>query len=92
MAKQICIKLGMYIMAPELISTPYFINPSYQSVCLHVVPIIVARHRLGKKKNAFVATQRLRKNVTAATNTRNNRIIGRVVFYAVGAESKKMGD
>jgi hypothetical protein len=38
------------------ISTAYFINPSHQSVCLHVYPFIVARQRLGK-------------NVTAATNT-----------------------
>jgi hypothetical protein len=27
-------KLGMYIMAPDPISTPCFINPSHQSVCL----------------------------------------------------------
>jgi hypothetical protein len=43
-------------MAPEPISTAYFINPSHQSVCLYVYPPIVARQRLGK-------------NVTAATNT-----------------------
>jgi hypothetical protein len=49
-------KLGMYIMAPELISTAYFTNPSHQSACLYVYPSIVAR-------------QRLIKNVTAATNT-----------------------
>jgi hypothetical protein len=54
----------MYIVAPESISTAYFINPFFQSVCLYVYPPIVAR-------------QRLRKNVTSATNTRNNREIGR---------------
>jgi hypothetical protein len=43
-------------MAHEPISTAYFINPSHQSVCLYVYPLIVARQRLGK-------------NVTAATNT-----------------------
>jgi hypothetical protein len=48
-------KLGMYIMAPEPISTAYFINPSHQSVCLFVYPLIVAR-------------QRPSKNDTAATN------------------------
>jgi hypothetical protein len=45
----------MYIMAPDPISTAYFINPSYQSVSV-CVSLIVARQRLGK-------------NVTAATNT-----------------------
>jgi hypothetical protein len=30
--------LGMYIMATELISSAYFMNPSYQSVCLYVYP------------------------------------------------------
>jgi hypothetical protein len=46
----------MYITAPEPIITAYFINPSHQSVCLYVYPLIVAR-------------QWLSKNVTAATNT-----------------------
>jgi hypothetical protein len=46
----------MYIMAPEPVSTAYYINPSHQSVCIYVYPLIVARQRLGKK-------------VTAATNT-----------------------
>jgi hypothetical protein len=44
------------MMAPEPISAVYFINPSYESVCLYVYPSIVARERIGK-------------NVTAATNT-----------------------
>jgi hypothetical protein len=34
----IFMKLGMYIMAPEPISTAYYINPSHQSVCLYVYP------------------------------------------------------
>jgi hypothetical protein len=45
MSKQILMKLGMYIIAPEPISTAYFINPSHQSVCLYVYPHIVARQR-----------------------------------------------
>jgi hypothetical protein len=49
-------KVGMYIMAREPISTAYLINPSNQSVCLNMYPAIVARQWLGK-------------NVTAATNT-----------------------
>jgi hypothetical protein len=48
-------KLGMYIMAPEPISTAYFIDPSHQSVSVSVSPI--------------VARQRLDKNFTAAMNT-----------------------
>jgi hypothetical protein len=43
-------------MAPEPISTAYFINSSHQSLYLYVYPLIVAKQRLGK-------------NVTAATNT-----------------------
>jgi hypothetical protein len=46
----------MYIMAPEPISTAYLINPSHQSVYLHVYPPIISRQRPGI-------------NVTAATNT-----------------------
>jgi hypothetical protein len=34
MPEPIFMKLGMYIMTPEAISTPYFINPSHQSMCL----------------------------------------------------------
>jgi hypothetical protein len=49
-------KLGMYITAPESISTAYFIYPSHQSVCVYEYLPIVARQRLGR-------------NVTAATNT-----------------------
>jgi hypothetical protein len=33
MAESIFMKLGIYIVAPELISAAYFINPSHQSVC-----------------------------------------------------------
>jgi hypothetical protein len=66
----------MYIMAPEPISTAYFINPSNQCVCLYVYPPVVVR-------------QRFLKNVTEVTNTRNNRIVGRVTFYAVRVLSKE---
>jgi hypothetical protein len=34
MPEPIFMKLGMYIMTPELISTDYFIHPFHQSVCL----------------------------------------------------------
>jgi hypothetical protein len=46
MPNPLFIKLGMYIMAPEPISTAYFINPSHQSLCMYVYSI-VARQRLG---------------------------------------------
>jgi hypothetical protein len=55
MAEPIFMKLGMYIMAPKPISAAYFINPSHQSVCLYVYPLIVAGQRFGQ-------------NITAATN------------------------
>jgi hypothetical protein len=47
-------KLGMYIMATEPISTGYFINPSHQSVSACVSPA--------------ASRQRLDNKVTAATN------------------------
>jgi hypothetical protein len=61
-------KLGMYIMAPAIISTAYFINPSHQSVsvCISLLSL------LGKGSVncilPFVATQRLSKNVTVLNN------------------------
>jgi hypothetical protein len=82
MAEPIFMKLGMYIMAPEPISTAYFINPSHQSVCLYVSPPIVARQRKGKKKG-------YRGNEYARNN---RRIVGRVFFYAVCVVSRKVGD
>jgi hypothetical protein len=39
MAEPVFMELGMYIMAPEPISTAYFINPSHQYVCLYVYPL-----------------------------------------------------
>jgi hypothetical protein len=38
MTEPIFMKLGVYIMATEPISTAYFTNPFHQSVCLHVYP------------------------------------------------------
>jgi hypothetical protein len=53
-AEPICMKLGMHIMTTEHISTAYFINTAYQSVCLYVYPTIVARQRLGKFYPSFL--------------------------------------
>jgi hypothetical protein len=67
----------MYIMAPEPISTAYFINPSNQSVRLFVYPPIVAKQQLGE-------------HVPAATNRRNSRTtVGPVIFCAVHVVSKE---
>jgi hypothetical protein len=38
MPEPIFMKVGMYTMIPELISTAYFINRSHQSVNLYVSP------------------------------------------------------
>jgi hypothetical protein len=46
------------IMAPECISTAYFIHPSHQYVCMWVHPIIVR--------------QGLSKHIPMATNTHNS--------------------
>jgi hypothetical protein len=53
MPEPIFMKFGVYIKAPGHISTTYFVNSSHQSLRLYV----------------YVATHRLGKNVTAATNT-----------------------
>jgi hypothetical protein len=77
MPEPIFMKVDTYIMAPEPISTTYFINPSHQSVCLYVYPPIVAKQLLGK-------------HVPAAMNTFNNiRIAGRVLFCASRVISKE---
>jgi hypothetical protein len=56
MPEPIFMKLGIYIMTPEPISTAYFINPPISvCVCIYTHPI--------------VARQRPSKSVTAATNT-----------------------
>jgi hypothetical protein len=70
MPEPVFMKLDMYIMAPEVVLTAYFIKHSHQSVCLCVyLPI--------------VEMQRLSKHVLATMNTRNNKRSVRVVFYTV---------
>jgi uncharacterized protein (DUF486 family) len=56
MPEPVFMKLGMYIMAPELFSTAYFINLSHWPVCLYVYTIIVDRQRLGNKVSATTNT------------------------------------
>jgi hypothetical protein len=70
MSEPIFMELGAYIMTPEPIPTAYFINSSHQFVCPCVYPNVV-RQLLGKTRyrgNEF---------------TRNNTVVGRVMFYAV---------
>jgi hypothetical protein len=57
MPKPVFMKPGMYIMAHEPISTAYFINPTHQSVCLHVCPPSFLGN--GSVKNVTVATNEL---------------------------------
>jgi hypothetical protein len=56
MDEPIFTKLGMYNMAPEPVSTAYFMNLSHQSVYMYMYPLNVDR-------------QRLHRNVTEAMNT-----------------------
>jgi hypothetical protein len=78
MPEPICVKLGMYIMAPEHISMAYFINRPHQSACLYVHPHIIAR-------------QWLHKNVTVATSIHAaiKKIVACIVFYVAHAISKE---
>jgi hypothetical protein len=71
-------KLDMYIMTPEPISTAYLIDPFHQSAYLYVYPFTVSRQRLGK-------------NVTTAANTyaSTEGLLGRDVSYAVRIVPKK---
>jgi hypothetical protein len=74
MPQPIFMKLGMYIMAPEPISTAYLLSVF---VSVYVSSPIVARQRFGK-------------HIPEAKNALNNRrIIGYVAFYAVRALSKE---
>jgi hypothetical protein len=75
-----CLKLGMYIMAPEPISTAYFINPSHQSFCLYVYPPLVARQHLGK---SFTAAR----NTYAIEDLLDSSLCMRSVSY-----QRKIGD
>jgi hypothetical protein len=59
MAEPIFIKLGMQVMAPETISTTYFINPFHQFVCVYVCICLYVYLPVD-------ASQRLSKDVTAA--------------------------
>jgi hypothetical protein len=82
MSEPIFMKLGMYNMTIEPISTTYFTHPSHQSGSV-LVSLIWS---LGKDSvwdiPPFIVRQRLGKHVIAAMNIRNNtRIVGRVCLW-----------
>jgi hypothetical protein len=90
MPEPIFMKLGMYIMAPEAISTGYFINSSHQSVSVCLFVLSLLGKGMVKRILPFVARQRLCKLVSPATNICNSkRIVRRVIFYAVSVSSKE---
>jgi hypothetical protein len=64
-------------MVPVPISKTYFINPSYQSMCLYVYPLSL----LGNGYVKTLARQRI--------HTHKRRIVVRVVLCAVRAVSKE---
>jgi hypothetical protein len=77
MPEPIFMKLGMYILPPEPMSTAYFIYPSHLSVCLYMYPLLL----LG---NGSVISYR------GNEYTCNNiQFFGRVVSYAVRVLSKE---
>jgi hypothetical protein len=70
----------MYIMAPESISTAYFINPSHQYVCLYVLSLL--GKGLVKCIPPSIARQRHGKHVPAEKKTHNDEsIVGRVCLW-----------
>jgi hypothetical protein len=74
------IKSGMYITAPEPISTTYCINPSHQFVCLYVYPPF---------RCYATASQ---KHYRGNEYTCNERTVGGVIFYAVRVVPKEAGN
>jgi hypothetical protein len=71
MPELIFMKSGMYITAPESISTAYFINHFHQPVCLYVYPLYLLGNdsvKNVKRSNEYIS---------------NTRTVARAVFYAV---------
>jgi hypothetical protein len=56
MPEPVFMKLGMYIMEPEPISTAYFLISSHQSLCLYVYPLSL----LGNGSVKSLRRQRIR--------------------------------
>jgi hypothetical protein len=77
-AEPIFMKFGMHIMAPETISTAYFLNRSYQYVSIYM--------------SSIFARQRLDQNATMVMNTQNKRIVRDVVFMRSVSYQREAGD
>jgi hypothetical protein len=67
MGEPMFMKLSMYIMTPEPISTVHFPNPSHQSMSVCVSLLSLLGKDSGKCIPPFVARKRLGKDVPAAT-------------------------
>jgi hypothetical protein len=81
MSEPILMKLGMYIRAPERISTAHFVNPSHQSVCLYVYPLLL----LGMAR-----WKRYRCNEYTCNNRRNICRVGFYAAYFISQESRRL--
>jgi hypothetical protein len=83
MPEPIFMKLGTYeiIIAPEPISTVYFINTFHQSMYMHAYPLSLL-------VNGWI------KNVTAATNTRSKReeLLDASFFIRSVSYQRKVGE
>jgi hypothetical protein len=81
--ESVFMKFGTYCVVPETISTAWFINLTYQFVCLYVCSSICCSLKVRQSIPLFIAGQRLGKHVPAATNKCNdNRIVGYVCLWA----------
>jgi hypothetical protein len=103
MPEPILTKLGMYIMAPEPISTPYFINPSHQSVCVSLLSLLsngsiskfpwqrihATIYELLDACVCLCIRLSLLGNGSVKTFLRKRRTVGGVVFYAVHVVSEE---
>jgi hypothetical protein len=107
MPEPIFIKLGMYIMAPEPISTPYFKNPRFSLCVCMCIPLSL----LGKGSVNTFPRQEIHETIEERLDAcvcvwiplsllsnnsvkkfpRQRRIVGGVVFYAVLVASKESG-
>jgi hypothetical protein len=80
MPEPIFIKLGMYIMVPESMSTASLISASHLSVCLYV-----ANQRLGKNGNEYTRNNRrmLGRVVFYAVRIKHNSRQNQIIFITL---------
>jgi hypothetical protein len=78
MPEPVFMKLGMSVMAPELISTAYFINPFHQPVSVCVSQRTAAR-------------QRLDIHVPVAKNASNSRITAEGIIFIRSVARQRFG-